>query len=179
MKIPHDQDGEEYSSPPEDWATPGSIPTSNSGNGNGEAALLLGGYDLSVPGQPQVDVKALYPTRDQILGTWEIFLANVHPLTKIIHPPTFRITLENAMVNPALTSRKIDALVFAVCFVAVNTATDDEVERLFFGSKDIVLSQLQDSTAKALVAADVLRSDDLEVLQAMTFFLVRPLTFAS
>ena len=141
--------------------------------GTSDGALLLGTYALTVPGEIPVDVKSLYPKREQLLETFDIYLTNVNPLCKIIHAPTFRVKLEQAASNSGAVSRKFDALVFSICLIAMNTATEAECQNIFFAPREEVLSTLQNMTSRALVAADILRSDDLEVLSAFILFLVR------
>lgn len=169
--MPHDQDQEE--SEQDDSLTPGSwsLPM-HSLETNDYGALLLGSYELCVPGRMRLDVKSLFPSREQVLGAWNIFLANINPLSKMLHAPTFQTKLEWALDNPTASSRNFDALMFAICFSAINTATNEECEYLFSESKDVVMDQLQHNTSQALVAADILRTDDMEVCQAFTIFLV-------
>lgn len=169
-QIPHDQDNDDDEHN-EEYATPGSIPSHPPGTSDG--ALLLGTYALTVPGQIPVDVKSLYPKREQLFGAWELYQSNVNPLLKLLHAPTFQVRLEEAAANPHAVSRKFDALVFAMCFIAINSASNEDCEGIFFAPKAEVLDTLQNMTSRALVAADILRSDDLEVLTAFSLFLVR------
>lgn len=171
--MPHDRD-KDPESHEDDHVFPESWSSSTCGRETGNyGAFLLGCYELGAPGQPHHDLKSLYPTREEALWAWDIFQNNVNALSKIIHAPTFQTKLETSLANPTASSRSFDALIFAVCLSAINTVTNEECENLFLNSKDNVMDQFQHKTSRALVAADILRTDDMEVCQAFTLFLVR------
>ena len=138
----------------------------------GEGALLLGSYTLTNPGQGWIDPKSQYLTPEQTTAMLDVFCSNVHPLTKLVHLPTLTPRLKAAVANPATAERKLDALIHSMMFCAANTLSNQECQDIFYIERRVLLDNLQDTTSKALVAADILRSDDIEVLQAFAFFLV-------
>lgn len=63
--------------------------------------------------------KSRHPPPERILQLWQIFVENVHPLTKVVHVPTLRPAMQKAASNPGTVPRSFEALMFAIYSMCV------------------------------------------------------------
>jgi hypothetical protein len=114
-----------------------------------------------------------YPSAVHSFQLWQVFISNVHPLTKILHGPTVQKDILETFSEPTSTPSPTEALLFSIYLVAVVSLTDTECRNRFGEPRKDLLARYCDATEVALSKADFLRSTDLRVLQAFTLYLVR------
>jgi hypothetical protein len=69
-------------------------------------------------------------------------------------------------------SKGIEALMFAVYLSSVTSLSDEDCQNMMGEHKTTLLARFSNMTQQALTNAEVLRSSDISVLQALTLFLV-------
>ncbi|GKU21542.1 unnamed protein product [Fusarium langsethiae] len=115
---------------------------------------------------------AEYSSAVHLFQLWQVFISNVHPLTKILHGPTVQKDILETFSEPLSTPSPTEALIFSIYLVAVVSLTDDECRGRFGEPRKDLLARYCDATEVALSKADFLRSTDLRVLQAFTLHLL-------
>ena len=128
--------------------------------------------DLLLGNPTKTDVRALHPPPAQIWELWQIFLANVNPLTHVVHAPTLQDQLSKACEDLSRLSRGLEALMFAIYCTAVNSINENECQSILGESRDVVLMRYILGCRHALINSLWLRSSEMMVLQAFTLFLV-------
>jgi hypothetical protein len=122
-------------------------------------------------------VTNLHPSPIQIFQLWQIYISNVNPLLKISHAPTLQALIINASANTAKIAKPLEALMFSIYLIAVNSMPEAEVHSTFGEDKNVLLSKYHGATQQALINAGFMRSTELVVLQAYLLYLVSdPLT---
>ena len=99
-------------------------------------------------------------------------MENVNPLTKVIHVPSTQKVIYEASQNLDLTTRNVNALLFAIYLGAVGSMTEQENLNTFGESKSTLLGRYKYAAQKALLNANYLKASDLMVLQAFVLYLV-------
>ncbi|XWW94317.1 hypothetical protein V2A60_002260 [Cordyceps javanica] len=113
-----------------------------------------------------------HPTKEDVLILWQAYAENIEPITKILHEPSTRASIERISQDPRLATPQDECLVFSVYHFAVFSMTDKEcVENLRQPRSELILS-LHFATRQALVNASFLKTADLAVLQAFVLFLL-------
>ncbi|RGP64450.1 fungal specific transcription factor domain-containing [Fusarium longipes] len=113
-----------------------------------------------------------YPSPVHSFQLWQVFISNVHPLTKILHGPSVQKDILATFSEPAATTSSTEALIFSIYLVAVVSLTDKECMSMFGQSRQELLAKYCNATEVALSKADFLRSTDLRILQAFTLHLL-------
>ncbi|KAL2430873.1 Aurofusarin cluster transcription factor aurR2 [Exophiala dermatitidis] len=115
-----------------------------------------------------IGIESLHPSSDQILQLWDVFRANVDPLTKIIHAPSLDKAVRKASSVPNLQSlpRSLECLLFAIYSTAILSLKDFECRRRFNEPRSTMLSRYRTATKAALSKARFIGSTNLAVLQA-------------
>ncbi|KAH8881756.1 hypothetical protein GQ53DRAFT_667097 [Thozetella sp. PMI_491] len=115
----------------------------------------------------------LHPSIAQALALWQVFLNNVHPLTKLLHGPLVQERLVSALSGASTTlPRSTEALMFAIYLMAVVSLDDQECQNLLGEPRQKHLIKYCQAIEEALNRAEFLGSMDLEVLQAFTLYLM-------
>ena len=133
-------------------------------------------YDLLLGPIPINNVKDFYPTAKEASFLWQAFLENVNPLSKCIHVPTRQPQFFEAVQNPNSASKQLDALCFAILAISVNSLSDEDCRLHLGDERKKLLRRYHVATQRALANASFLKSSDITVLQAFTYFLcsIRP-----
>jgi hypothetical protein len=113
-----------------------------------------------------------HPEPRHIFRLWQIFVENVNPLLKIIHVPTFQQRIFEVSWNIPSISKPTQAIMFAVYTLAIGSLSPVDCVKLFDQEKDVLFNQYRKSTIQSLIAAELLSTKDVEVLQAFVLFLV-------
>ena len=113
-----------------------------------------------------------HPEPRHIFRLWQIFVENVNPLLKIIHVPTFQQRIFEVSWNIPSISKPTQAIMFAVYTLAIGSLSQLDCVKLFDQEKDVLFDQYRKSTIQSLIAAELLSTRDVEVLQAFVLFLV-------
>jgi hypothetical protein len=108
----------------------------------------------------------------------EIYTDRVDPLIKILHLPTFWVTLTTAFQNHQGMSKSLEALIFAFYFVTILSLSESECYDLL-GEQDAILSaRYRTASRQALINAQFLNTSSLMTLQAYTMFIASRTTQA-
>jgi hypothetical protein len=113
-----------------------------------------------------------HPEPRHIFRLWQIFVENVNPMIKILHVPTFQQRIFEVSWNIPSISKPTQAIMFAVYTLAVTSLSPPECQKLFDQDRETLIDQYRRSTIQSLIAAELLSTRDLEVLQAFVLFLV-------
>jgi hypothetical protein len=124
-------------------------------------------------------VRLCHPDAAQIFRLWQLFLDNVHPLSKLLHAPSVQRQITDATSYLDFLSRDLEALMFAIYLTAVNSLKDSQCESLLGERKGALHRKFLAATEQALVNAECLKSCSLVVLQALTLYLVSLLFWCS
>ncbi|KAF4868955.1 Aurofusarin cluster transcription factor aurR2 [Colletotrichum siamense] len=127
--------------------------------------LIFGHQQMQSP-------ELLHPSPIQSFKLWQVFLSNVHPLTKIIHGPSMQEEVLRMLSNPTATDRSTEPLIFSIYLIAVVSLTDEECRNLLDEPREKHLARYRYATEVALSRVDFLRSTNLKVLQAFTIYLL-------
>jgi hypothetical protein len=134
-----------------------------------EACLANSGNILF--GSPSV-VPPTHPTPVQIFKLWQIYLDNINPLVKVFHAPTVQQMILEATGHLDDVPKNVEALMFAIYSVAIPSMTDEECKAVLGEPQDRLAYRFRSAAQFALVNANVLKTNDIMVLQALTLFLV-------
>ncbi|KAH8205543.1 hypothetical protein TruAng_000249 [Truncatella angustata] len=113
-----------------------------------------------------------HPPAIQIIQLWQIYLNNVNPLLKLTHTPTLQERIIEATANINKISKSLEALMFAIYFMAVTSLTDEEAQLTFNEEKHELLQRYYMACQQALINGGFMRSPDLTLLQAFLLYLM-------
>ncbi|KAL8746278.1 MAG: hypothetical protein Q9190_001677 [Brigantiaea leucoxantha] len=120
-------------------------------------------------------LKKQHPKPLQIFKLWQIFLTNVHPLLMIFHAPSVQERIIEASEDLAEVPDSTEALMFAIYGCAVGSLDDSECEGLFKEDRISIMNDWQRATEQALNSAHMVRTLDIQVLQAFVLLLINAL----
>ncbi|KAJ5108824.1 hypothetical protein N7456_005499 [Penicillium angulare] len=118
-----------------------------------------------------VDLAALHPEPVHIFRLWQIYLENVNPLFKVTHTPSLQGKVIEASSNTANIEPRLEALMFSVYCMAIQSLAAETCQSIFGLSRDDLLTKYQFGCQQALLNCQFLRSDDRECLTALFLFL--------
>ena len=124
----------------------------------------------------KTDLRSLHPPAAQIWELWQVFLANVNPLTHLIHAPTMEASLARVCEDMSCMSRGMEALMFAIYCTTVNSMSDNGCQSMFGETRDLLLVRYIFGCRHALSNSLWLRTSEIMILQAFTLFLVSNIT---
>lgn len=130
------------------------------------------GYDVLFSAPSNEALTSLHPDPVQIFKLWQVFLENVNPLTKIIHAPILQQQMLNAIGDLSSVGKGMEALLFSIYSSALQSMTDEEVQKDFGQEKSLLQTRFRTATQKALANAGLLKTTDLVLLQAFCLYLV-------
>ncbi|KAH7133751.1 fungal-specific transcription factor domain-containing protein [Dactylonectria macrodidyma] len=128
--------------------------------------LLLGSRKTAV------DLSALQPEPVHIFRLWQTYIDNVNPLLKVTHTPTLQPKIIQAMGNMSQLGPTLEALLFSIYCMALQTISDDECLSMFDASKVDLLVRYQFGAQQALANCGYLRTNDRLCLTALYLYLV-------
>ncbi|KAM0810427.1 putative Fungal-specific transcription factor domain-containing protein [Seiridium cardinale] len=126
--------------------------------------FLVGGGAESVADQ--------HPPALHIIQLWQVYLNNVNPLLKLTHTPTLQERIVDATANIGKVSKSLEALMFAIYFMAVTSMTDQEVQLTFEEDKGQLQQRYYTACQQALINGGFMRNPDLTLLQAFLLYLM-------
>src|ERR1700753_2396648 len=135
------------------------------------AADLCVGFLLSTSSKAE-NLSGLHPSFHIVQKMWEYFIDRVDPLTKLVHTPTFRITLMESLQDPQSISKPLQALIFAFYYITISSLDESECQYLLGEEKSSACARYRIAACHALIYAGYLYSSSLTTLQAYTMFLV-------
>lgn len=123
----------------------------------------------TAPCSPQRDRRnALNPSARLVLDYWQLFITRVHPLTKILHAPTFAPKLFALVDQPQPGARQ--TLANAIYFAAITSCSAVELRRRFGESKDHLLRIFGQAIETAV--AQNFGVPEMELMQALLLYAV-------
>ena len=148
-----------------DEETPESLLTSS------EPHTVDGGLLFGSP-RSSVDLRSLHPNPVQIFKLWQLYLENINPLAKLFHAPTVQQMLSDASSDLGDLPRNVEALLFAIYCITVESLGDGDCIILLGQSKAVASQRFRSGAQHALINANLLKTSDLMVLQAFALFIV-------
>lgn len=119
-----------------------------------------------------IELYSLRPDPVQIFRLWQIYLDNVNPLLKVTHAPSLQRRIIEAASNIATISPTLEALMFGIYCMAIQSLVGDDVHAQFGSSKEELLTRYQYGCQQALSRCRFLRSSDCDCLTALYLYLV-------
>lgn len=132
-----------------------------------DGSRLLFGSPMS-----SIGLRPLHPQPIQAFKLWQTYLDNVNPLIKLFHAPTVQQLMSEANGNLDGIPRNVEALLFAIYCIAVESLSDGECITMMGEPKDVVRQRFRSGAQHALINASFLKTSDVMVLQALTLFIV-------
>ncbi|MCJ1309068.1 hypothetical protein MMC25_002723 [Agyrium rufum] len=120
-----------------------------------------------------IDIAHRHPSAKATTELWNVFLTNVHPLTKMFFDWDKAPMMRMAANDPASLSPSQEALVFAIYFMAVISLTEAECKEILDTSeKSSLLDDFQSSAEVALERVGYASATDLLILQALNLYVL-------
>ncbi|OKL57359.1 hypothetical protein UA08_07452 [Talaromyces atroroseus] len=121
------------------------------------------------------DLTRYLPPRSASDSLMECYWAAVHPVSRVVHRPSFvqrYETLWETIENGHRVAPSLAAIVYSILFSASVAMSEEQVSKLFQTSKQCLKDSLQLGTELALGQAQLLRASKLETLQAFVAYLL-------
>ncbi|KAH7324524.1 C6 transcription factor [Stachybotrys elegans] len=139
--------------------------------------ILLGPYNTREsryrgPDTSSKDIGSLCLSEHVLEKLCATFSNAIDPLTKVLHLPTFRVSLRQVQQNPRGASRSMQALVLSFYLATISVMEEDQCLGILGSSKEPLLSRYRHAARVALTNAGLLSTTSLVVLQAYVLFLV-------
>ncbi|OJD33659.1 c6 transcription [Diplodia corticola] len=119
-----------------------------------------------------VDISTLHPDPVQIFRLWQIYLDNVNPLLKVTHAPSLQGRIIEAASNVSRASPALEALMFGIYCVSVQSLAEDDCQTMFGASKEHLLTAHHFGCEQALLNCGFLRTGSRDCLTALFLYLV-------
>lgn len=115
----------------------------------------------------------LHPPLHILKKLWEIYIDRVDPLMKMLHLPSFWLTMTSALENPHAMPKSVEAVIFAFYLATITSLDDSECYCLLGEQKAIISARYKIALRQTLINAAFLKTSSLMTLQAYVIFLVR------
>lgn len=112
------------------------------------ASIILRAH--SVSRNPQ----SLHPTPTQARNLWQAYLNNINPLVRVCYAPTLEQLILNANGNLHALPRDVEALLFAIYFLTVESLNDQECIEMLGQPKSIAIRRFRQGAQHALINAN-------------------------
>lgn len=117
----------------------------------------------------------MHPNAMHMLQLWQMYLSNVDPLLKLTHTSTLQQRVIEA--SGKLSSRvnidpDLEALLFNIFFIAINSLTENEALASFGEAKSTLQARYHVASQQALLNANLMKTVNIAVLQAYLLHLV-------
>lgn len=119
-----------------------------------------------------IGLRRLHPQPVEAFKLWQTYLDNINPLIKLFHAPTVQQLISEANGNLDGVARNVEALLFAIYCIALESLSDGECITITGQSKGVARQRFRTGAQHALINASFLKTSDLMVLQALTLFIV-------
>ncbi|KAJ6084296.1 hypothetical protein N7486_011096 [Penicillium sp. IBT 16267x] len=127
--------------------------------------IILGSRKASV------DLATMHPEPVHIIRLWQLYLENVDPLFKVTHTPSLQGKVIEAATNTMNIEPKLEALIFSIYCIAIQSLTEEICQSIFGFSKADLLTKYQFGCQQALLNCQFLRTDTRTCLTALFLFL--------
>ncbi|KAK7212305.1 hypothetical protein V2G26_019483 [Clonostachys chloroleuca] len=119
---------------------------------------------------PNLSIEDLRPEPIHIFKLWQIFVARVNPIVKVVHVPTVQSQVMAASTDFNSIPLRSQALLSAIFAMAVLSLSKDEVLEILGSSRHDYLRRLHVGTKTALAKLDFLNNYDMVVLQTLLLY---------
>ncbi|GKT49821.1 aurofusarin cluster transcription factor aurR2 [Colletotrichum spaethianum] len=130
--------------------------------------------DAGIPFTAQL--LACVPPIPAIEVLWRVFLERVDPVTKVIHVPTFRMRIVDAMNDFTNVPLDTVALLFSIFLTASGSLSRQEYWDMLGQSKSDAIDDFTLGFKLALTEKNYLKNLNLEVLRSLTLYSFRQTT---
>lgn len=158
---------DEFSQPRDAIANDTSDESDEESLGDDSGDIILGLTPSSHGG-----IAHLHPNTENMFRLWQVFLDNVNPMTKIVHRPSIEKQLIKASKDLEAIPRGLECLMFAIYTCAVGSMSNEECEKMFDTSRDVLFKRYRTGCRRALARAKFLGTGDLMVCQGFVLYLV-------
>lgn len=121
---------------------------------------------------PSIGLRPLHPQPVESFKLWQAYLDNINPLVKLFHAPSVQQIISEANGNLDEVPRNVEALLFAIYCIVVESLSDGECIIITGQPKIAARQRFRAGAQHALINASFLKTSDLMVLQALTLFIV-------
>lgn len=121
---------------------------------------------------PSIGLRPLHPQPVESFKLWQAYLDNINPLVKLFHAPSVQQIISEANGNLDEVPRNVEALLFAIYCIVVESLSDGECIIITGQPKTAARQRFRAGAQHALINASFLKTSDLMVLQALTLFIV-------
>lgn len=131
--------------------------------------------DLSTDGRGDTHptLQTMHPEYNILLKLWDVFVDRVDPFAKILHLPTFWLSLKSAIEQPRDVPSDLQALIFSFYLASVASLEESECLHIMREYKPDILARQKRLARRALRAAGFLNTTSVTTLRAYCIFLVR------
>lgn len=120
-----------------------------------------------------IDISTFHPEPVHIFRLWQIYLENINPLLKVIHPPSLQSLIIEAASNVSNIKPNLEALMFGIYCMSIFSLFPEDCQLMFGSSKTDLLIKYQFGCQQGLLNCGFLRNrDDRHCLTALFFYLV-------
>ncbi|KAJ6032127.1 C6 transcription factor [Penicillium herquei] len=129
---------------------------------------------LGLPSRPRAEPSHDLPLEPlQIQALWSIFKKNVAPMMSLLHKRSIEAVIHEACTQTVSSlSSALKALILAISFSAMVSATQEQCLSILNQDRDLYISRTRLAVEQALVEANLIKAKDTEVLQAAVIFLL-------
>lgn len=166
-----DGDGLAESSGEEDDKEPQEGVSSEAGFGSTPSGLDPLSGSLLSRSSPQ-SLTNLWPSEKIALKLFRVYEENIDPVCKLVHIPSGKALMQQAVSDRTKMTRAAEALLFAIFHFAVVSMTERQCKALFGQPQQATVSNLHHAVCRAFANAHFLRSSEVTVLQAYLLFLL-------
>lgn len=115
----------------------------------------------------------MHPAYNILLKLWDVFVDRVDPFAKILHLPTFWLSLKSAIEQPRDVPSDLQALIFSFYLASLASLDEEECLDIMRECKPDILARQKRLARRALRAAGFLNTTSVTTLRAYCIFLVR------
>ncbi|KAJ5711358.1 C6 transcription factor [Penicillium malachiteum] len=109
----------------------------------------------------------------QIQALWSIFKKNVAPMMAILHKRSIEAMIHEVCTQTKSTlSSAAKALILAISFSAIVSATQEQCLSILNRDRDLCISRTRLAVEQAFAGGSLINAKDIEVLQAAVIFLL-------
>ncbi|KAH8649807.1 hypothetical protein BX600DRAFT_403681 [Xylariales sp. PMI_506] len=117
------------------------------------------------------NLKSLHPQKWQAVRLWQIYIQTVSIQSKLLHVPSFQITLYETIDGLKQPTPEVEALMFAIYFSSVVSMSPEETAHLLGQDKATALDSFRLGLELSLSAGSVLINPSIAGLQALCIYI--------
>ncbi|KAG6006964.1 hypothetical protein E4U21_006584 [Claviceps maximensis] len=127
--------------------------------------------DLLFPGHVSTDnIEDHVPDPVYAFKLWQLFLARVNPLLKLVHVPSVQPVVLEGAVNMMSLPHHQQALIFSIYTAASLSLSESESIKILGMSKEVAAQKFLTGTKLALIRFNFLKNYNMTALQALVLY---------